>query len=212
MTELRTNLEEPPHRIAPPRRRRSAHKQVAERQRRQSLLRWAGIVAAVIAVLVIVGTVLWSRREAPPPVVGDVQAFNDLGRQHTPDPIQYAQQPPVGGPHDPVWQNCGFYAGAIRNENGVHTLEHGAVWIAYRPDLPQDQIDTLRTLAGSQTYILVSPMTDLPAPIVASAWGKQLLLDAADDPRLDDFVRQFRLDPAGPEPGAPCTGGTAEMV
>lgn len=212
MTEFRTPVEEPPRRSAATRRRRSAHKQVAERQRRKSLRRWAGIVAAVIAVVAIAGVVLWSRREASPPVVGDVQTFADLPRGHTADPVQYAQRPPVGGPHDPVWQDCGFYTGPIRNENGVHTLEHGAIWITYRPDLPQAQRNALRDLARTQSYVLVSPLADLPAPIVASAWGKQLLLDTANDPRLADFVRQFRLDPAGPEPGAPCAGGTAETT
>ena len=211
MTEPSRTEAEAPRRAEAARRRRSAHKQVAERQRRQSLLRRLGIAAAVVAVLVIAGVVLWPRREAPPPAVGAVQTYDNLSRQHTDDAVDYAQ-PPAGGPHDPVWQNCGFYDKPIRTENGVHTLEHGAVWITYRPDLPQDQIDLLRELAANQTYILVSPMDDLPAPVVASAWGNQLLLDAADDPGLDDFVRRYRLDPAGPEPGAPCTGGTSETA
>jgi hypothetical protein len=56
--------------------------------------------------------------------------------------------------------------------------------------------------------VLVSPYPDLPAPVVASAWGKQLQLDSANDPRLEQFVSAFREGPQTPEPGAPCTGGT----
>lgn len=211
MTEPRTIPDESPRRSEAAR-RRSAHKQVAERQQRQALLRRLGIAAVIVAVLVIAGVVLWSRREAPPPALGAVQTYENLGRQHTDDAVDYPQQPPVGGAHDPTWQNCGFYDDPIRDENGVHTLEHGAVWITYQPDLPQAQIDILRELATNQTYILVSPMDDLPAPVVATAWGKQLLLDDSDVPALDDFVRRYRLDPAGPEPGAPCTGGTSETA
>ena len=119
----------------------------------------------------------------------------------------YPQTPPVGGDHDPVWQNCGYYGAPIRSENGVHSMEHGAVWITYRPALPADQVEDLRDLAGSQTYLLVTPFEGLPSLVVASAWGKQLRLDSAGDERLDQFVRHFRLGADAPERGAACSGG-----
>jgi hypothetical protein len=88
----------------------------------------------------------------------------------------------------------------------VHSLEHGAVWITFHPDLPPDQVGALRRLAR-QTFVIASPFPDLPTPIVASAWGHQLRLPSATDPRLAQFVRYFRLGPQTPEPGAACTGG-----
>jgi hypothetical protein len=54
-------------------------------------------------------------------------------------------------------------------------------------------------------YVLVSPYPDLDDPIVASAWGAQLRLDAADDPRLGEFIERFAGN--GPEPGANCDQG-----
>ena len=54
--------------------------------------------------------------------------------------------PPVGGPHDGEWANCNgvVYTTAVRDENMVHTLEHGAVWITYDPDtIPPDDLTTL---------------------------------------------------------------------
>jgi MFS family permease len=54
----------------------------------------------------------------------------------------------------------------ISNENAVHSLKHGAVWITYRPDLPEGQVETLRDLVQGQTYILVSPYPDLPSPVM----------------------------------------------
>jgi hypothetical protein len=53
-------------------------------------------------------------------------------------------------------------------------------------------------------------MEDLPSPVVASAWGKQLRLDGAGDPRLERFVSAFQQGPQTPEPGAACTGGVGE--
>jgi hypothetical protein len=141
-----------------------------------------------------------------------VQSFKVSERDHVQTPVSYPQTPPVGGDHAPIWQNCGFYTEPVRDENAVHSMEHGAVWITYRPDLPQDQIEKLRDLAQSQTYILVSPYPSLPSPVVASAWGKQLRLESAEEPRLEQFVRAFRLGPQTPEPGARCTGGTNAMA
>ena len=89
-------------------------------------------------------------------------------------------------------------------------MERGAVWITYQPDLPSDQVEVLKNLAHDNTYVLVSPFPDSPAPVVASAWGKQLQLDSATDPRLDQFVSAFREGTQTPEPGAPCIGGTGE--
>jgi hypothetical protein len=109
-------------------------------------------------------------------------------------------------------QNCGFYSEPVRNETAVHSMEHGAVWITYRPGLPTEQVDKLRELATSKTYVLVSPYPDLPAPVVASAWGNQLRLDSAEDPHLKQIVATFRQGPQTPEPGTPCTGGTSKTV
>ena len=136
-----------------------------------------------------------------------VRTFENLNSNHTEEPVSYAQTPPVGGNHNPVWQNCGFYSEPINDENAVHSMEHGAVWITYRPGLSEQQVESIRTLTQGQPHVLASPYPDLPAPVVANSWGKQLRLDSARDSRLEQFVRAFRLGPQTPEPGAPCSGG-----
>lgn len=121
--------------------------------------------------------------------------------------ILYEQVPPVGGPHNAIWQTCGFYPQYIFNWHGVHALEHGAVWLTYDPGLPQADIDKLAAKAG-QGYVLVSPYPGLDAPVVGSVWGKQMSFTGADDERIDSFIRQYRLNAENtPEPGARCTGG-----
>ena len=101
-----------------------------------------------------------------------VRSYSNLSRDHTKQPVDYPQSPPVGGPHNPIWQNCGFYSKPVRNENAVHSMEHGAVWITYSPDLPNDQVEKIKSLT-QKSYVLASPYPGLPAPVVASAWGKQ---------------------------------------
>ncbi|HSH81963.1 MAG TPA: DUF3105 domain-containing protein, partial [Herpetosiphonaceae bacterium] len=127
-----------------------------------------------------------SLQAAPPP---GVQSFEVTERDHVQVPVNYPQTPPVGGDHALRWQTCGFYDVPVASENVVHSMEHGAVWITYRPDLGVEEIDSLRRLASRWTHVLVSPFPDLPAPVVASAWGRQLRLDSAGDPRLLQFIR-----------------------
>ena len=165
------------------------------------------ILVAVLGGFLAIVLIDRSQQAASEPPEG-VESFGNLSRNHTQNPVSYDQTPPVGGDHNPVWQNAGFYEEAVPNEKAVHTMEHGAVWITYSPDLPQDQKDKLRDIVKSQDCLLASPYADLPAPVVASAWGKQLKLDSADDPRLEQFISAFRKGPQTPEPNAPCTGAT----
>jgi Protein of unknown function (DUF3105) len=176
------------------------------------------IVGAVIVLFVggfIALAVMDSRQQSASGAPSDVKTY-DVGPagRHTSGDVDYEQSPPVGGPHNPVWQNCGFYDKPVRDENAVHSLEHGAVWITYTPDLPQDQVNELEDIAQRESYVLVSPYPDLPGntPVVASAWGKQVGLDGADDPDLESFIQAYEQGPQTPEPGAVCSGGTSATL
>jgi hypothetical protein len=131
--------------------------------------------------------------------------FGAIG-DHTLQNVTYRETPPTGGQHAPVWQRCGFYDTPVPTERAVHSLEHGAVWITYHPDLPSEQVAVLHSLAQAEVHILVSPFPSLPAPVVATAWGQQVRLDTADPSQLDQFVRDFRNGPLAPERGGSCDG------
>jgi hypothetical protein len=140
---------------------------------------------------------------------GVVKTYEGLNRTHVDHRVDYPQTPPVGGDHAGVWQTCGFYGKPIVTEAGVHSLEHGAVWITFRPDLPAQQVALIQTFA-EQPYVLASPWAggDLPAPVVLSAWGAQVQLDSLPSPAAADFITKYRQSVDAPEPGAPCDGGT----
>ncbi|MCA9879345.1 MAG: DUF3105 domain-containing protein [Thermomicrobiales bacterium] len=212
MTEPNPSAGNKPSRAEASRQRRSARAIAAERQRKQTMVRTVAIAAAAIALVAIVGFVLLNRQQATLAVPEGIQTFNYQGAQHSEGPVTYTEHPPAGGVHNPVWQNCGYYAAPVPNETAVHSLEHGAVWITYQPDLPADQVQKLKEMAEAQSYILVSPMDDLPAPVVASAWNQQLQLTGADDPGLEQFIRLFRLSKDAPEPGAACAGGSSATL
>lgn len=170
-----------------------------------------GAIFVLVAGLVVyaVWQTISARTAASQPIAG-LETFPNLSGDHVDGVVNYEQTPPVGGPHNAIWQNCGVYTEPIANENAVHALEHGAVWITYQPDLPADQVAALQQFTRQSGYRLLSPFPNLPSPVVASAWGYQVKLDSADDPRLQRFVQRYEQNPLGPEPGASCSGGVGQ--
>ena len=146
-------------------------------------------------------------------------AAQALAHAHVTGPVTYSVTPPVGGQHNATWMNCGIYDKPVPNERAVHNMEHGAIWITYRPSLPQPEVDQLRAFAARQTvvpsaegapsrYMDLTPYPGLPSPIVISSWGFQLKVSSPADPRLQRFVNTFRASPKyTPEYGGACTGG-----
>ncbi|GII90082.1 DUF3105 domain-containing protein [Sinosporangium siamense] len=183
------------------------------KERRGALLMWGVGGLVIVLVVGLVGWYLIAERSATS--LDAVKTFKYIGNEHTSEKVTYKENPPVGGPHRPApeWQNCGIYDKPVANENAVHSLEHGTIWITYQPNLPADQVEKLRSVAKSSgDYMLLSPYEGLPAKIVATAWGNQLTLDKADDPRLPRFIAKYKNGSDAPEPGALCTGGVGTPI
>ncbi|WP_211883038.1 DUF3105 domain-containing protein [Pseudarthrobacter albicanus] len=177
------------------------------RRNRLILIITAWTVGIALAAGLVVFAVISTLPKSPPAAIDGVQTFPGLSSNHVTGPVKYAQSPPVGGDHSAVPLNCAVYSEPVPNENAVHSLEHGAVWVTYDPQtVSGTQLDTLRKEIPS-TYAILSPYSGLPAPVVASAWGVQLKAAGADDPRVKDFIAKYRSAKTAPEPGAPCTGG-----
>jgi hypothetical protein len=171
------------------------------------------VLAAAVAVAVVVAAVVLLLRDddSPPAGLADVETYSDLERDHVESEVDYPQSPPVGGPHAPapLWQNCGVYDRPVREENAVHTLEHGALWITYQPSLSADEIDSLADKLPEKG--LLSPYDDQDAPVVVTVWGAQLALDGPDDSRLDLFIDEYSDGHTSPEPEVTCLSGVEEF-
>ena len=119
--------------------------------------------------------------------------------------LDYPVPAPAGGDHppSPYWLTCGVYDGAVPDELAVHSLEHGAVWIALGPDSSEEDRHVAAGLADGRK-VIVSDVPDLPNPVELVAWGMRLPLDAADDPRAPAFLDAFIDGGGGPEAGSSC--------
>ncbi|MFL6142290.1 MAG: DUF3105 domain-containing protein [Labedaea sp.] len=185
---------------------------------------WGTIIAVIAVLALAVGVftyaftqvheknkwVVSASNQDPSDNIPDVVKAKYDGAQHVEatQRVAYDKSPPFGGPHDGVWADCTgvVYTTAVRNENMVHALEHGTVWIAYNPDKIKDAaLDKLKSKVDGQQYMMLSPYPGLDRPVSLQSWGHQLKLDSADDARIDDFIKSLRGNQyQAPEPGGRC--------
>lgn len=182
---------------------------------------WGTVLGSVVLAALLVGIVGYAFANQgegvrdlvrnPDAAIEGVQVADteDLARGHVAGAVDYETVPPNGGDHNSVPQSCAVYDEPIPAEHAVHSLEHGAVWITYNDDLPDDQVEELAGKVEGDPYGLMSPVPDQDSPIVLTAWGRTLELDSASDSRIDDFIEGYASGPQTPERGAACIGNTS---
>ena len=141
--------------------------------------------------------------------IAGVQTFPDKSEYH--NHVAFVEQPsgdipPAFGAHLGAWQNCGIYDQPIELGNALHSLEHGAVWLTYSPDLSDSEIAELQDLVRGHAFVLMSPYPAQTKPVVLSGWTVQLVIDSLPDERIEQFIAYYENGPQNPEPGAPCSG------
>ena len=151
------------------------------------------------------------------PGIEGLQTYAYAGGQQQEGRIAYAQTPPAGGAYSPMWQKCAHYTAPVYDEYAVHSLERGALWITYRPDLSAADLQALQALLARSTApgdpevrplaVLLSPVRGLGTPLVATVWNAQLPLAGVNDARLKAFLDGRDRWPAAPEAALGCASG-----
>ncbi|MFI7413613.1 DUF3105 domain-containing protein [Streptomyces sp. NPDC049627] len=188
------------------------------RRAQQARERRNRIIAIAASVVIVAGLVVggWylldaandKEQEQAAPVRGE-QTWSKLSQKHVDNNVAYPMSPGAGGDHNKVWQNCdgNVYDEAIQDENAVHSLEHGAVWVTYNDKASAADVSSLKEKVSKTPYTLMSPYKDQSSPITLTAWGHQLKVDKASDARVAEFFDKYVQGSQTPEPGAACTGG-----
>ena len=144
-------------------------------------------------------------------ILTEVKEFEYVGENTRDGSIRYSEQPPVGGPHNPLWQTCGVYSKPIYNEYAVSSLSKGAIWVTYQPLLEQAKVLQLQTLISEYPKTLLSPYSQQDSLIVLTAWNVQLHLNTADADKIKEFLKQYQNNPLAPEQGGTCEKGYTGM-
>jgi hypothetical protein len=173
------------------------------------------VFAIVILVLVIgVGGYVFVSQSSKPKeaIIGTEHADQGAkhiaqGQSHEP----YNSSPASSGPHyadasaPTPW---GVYTQQVPEEVFLHNEEHGGVVIAYKPDLPKEQLEKLQKLFAppysnkdfSPSKAIVTPRSKNTKAIELASWRWTLSLDQYDEAT----IMKFYLQHVGksPEPGA----------
>lgn len=193
--------------------RRSGRSRV---EQQQGIPYWAWLAGGGVVVVLLVAGLFYLGYSGQSMASSGIEGLIILptqGQQHIDGDIDYDNLTPSGGSHNPEWLNCGIYEEPVRVENVLHSLEHGAVWLSYKPDLPGEQVEALQNLVNrersrrGEPLIILAPMPGLEVPLVATAWRVRLELEDANDERLQTFVDRYQRGPFTPEPGASCAFG-----
>jgi hypothetical protein len=125
----------------------------------------------------------------------------DAHHVETCTPVEYATNPPSGGPHWPVWAAHAKYTAPVPRQMYVHNLEHGWIVLSYRcendcPDVVAalekafDAVDDTYCVAHGDTAarVILTPDPLLNTPIAASAWGATYTATCIDEGSIADFI------------------------
>lgn len=170
----------------------------AVRKQKQRVFFWiAGIV--VLATLLIIGGI-WLSQKRNVNLPG--QFIPDQGREHVGPGHQhvYNSNPPTSGWHYGRPAEWGIYKEELADEVLIHNLEHGGVWISYKPDIPEEirkKLEGFYEKWGRK--IIVVPRSKNDSDIALAAWNRLDKFNAAAyaDERIEGFIKAFRNK--GPE-------------
>ncbi len=126
---------------------------------------------------------------------------------------EYELTPPAGGNHLSQWQTCTgvVYPEPLIDGHAVHSLEHGAVWLTYDPELvDEDEIADLASKIEGRDYSLMSPYPGQGVPVSLQSWGVQYQTDDLADPTIDEFLTFYIQNGDNlAEMNATCSGGVS---
>src|SRR5918996_316449 len=202
--------------------RGAAARRLEAKRRRQRTILWSTV--AVVALLALVGLIVWQGREDQPaanrPVAPaaleagrqaagseGVRTFPEAGRDHIgpgEQPDNWNSNPPTSGDHLASPLPPGVYNGDQDMRAMVHNLEHGYVVLVYK-GIPDDQVAQLRQFVEARdgSKLVLSPWSGLDENGVALvAWRNLELLQRVNMDVVQAFVNDFMI-PGGARSTAP---------
>ena len=153
----------------------------------------------ILAVIGIIGSffVFGPKGKTPEPDLS--KAVADEGRTHVSEgaSVEYNSNPPTSGNHWPVPLSDGVYSTEKPDEAIVHSLEHGRVWVSYKPSIPDQTKKALEELLKRYNGTILTPRSANDTDIALAAWNR---LDAFDlnpdgtfnEQRIIDFINRWR--------------------
>lgn len=156
------------------------------------------IGAGVLLTLVIIVGGVWlsgkngtnTRERLKKPMLGEKMA--DEGAAHVTrgaSHFAYKSNPPTSGPHWAGVAGPGIKNEPVPDELVLHSMEHGAAVLWYQEDLPQSDVDKLKSIFQSASgKKIMLPRKDLDVPVALTSWGYLLKLETIDETEIKEFI------------------------
>lgn len=162
----------------------------ALRKKNQRTVFFVGIGLVIIAALVWFG--LWRIKRTGDKEPGEY--YPDDGQQHISlqTPLSaYSSNPPSSGPHYFSPANWGVYDYAVDDRIFIHNLEHGGIWIAYDPSVPQGAKDSLLAIVNefNGVKIIMAPRQkkmEQDRDVAIVAWQRVYKFDVGGNENLTE--------------------------
>lgn len=169
---------------------------------------WIGLVTVVVIVGGLV--VVMKSQSGMTPTQGEAKGakllpgvveFQSQGAAHVQPGSQhqpYNSNPPTSGPHYPQPAAWGIYENQLADETLVHNLEHGGIWISYKPDLLAEEKAKLNEIAGRyKSKVVLEPRVQNETAVALAAWQRLKKLDSVDEAAITEFIATYKN--RGPE-------------
>lgn len=134
------------------------------------------------------------------PVEGTVD-YTIVGRDHIAQGTAgsgYNSNPPTSGPHWAAAARNGVYDKQLPDEQLIHNLEHGHVWISYKPDTADEVKNKLKEIVEKDSWkVVLAPREQNDSKIALVVWGRVLKMDQPDWDKIEAFIKTYRN--RGPE-------------
>ena len=106
---------------------------------------------------------------------------------------EYTSNPPTSGSHYGQTARSGFRTEEIADQYILHSLEHGGIWISYRPSVSDEIKDDLKQFKGGKIIITTREANEFD--IAVASWGRldTFNIEGGVLPaeRIEDFIKRY---------------------
>ncbi len=153
---------------------------------KKEILWWTG---GFVIFFGIMGFFIFQKSKPQPPAIGE--SFPILTSVHIKEGAShetYNSNPPTSGSHYATPANWRVYENELLDEQLIHNLEHGGIWISYK-DIDQDTKSKLEKLTRQNSgSVVIAPRIANDAKIIFTSWGRIQKFENFDEEAMTLFI------------------------
>ncbi|MDX1535810.1 MAG: DUF3105 domain-containing protein [Candidatus Spechtbacterales bacterium] len=159
-------------------------------------------ISIALVLIVVVFGIYWLVDSSKPTGEDFSQKIEIMEESHiAPGSVlpEYNSNPPTSGPHYTQTAEAGYRTEEIEDQYIIHNLEHGDIWISYKPSVSSEVKEALKQF--DHVKVIITPREANDMDIAIAAWGRLDKFNLENDElpvqRINDFIARYANQ--GPE-------------